>query len=928
MIRAPVFCRTFIGRQAELALFEERRQDALRGIGSLVLLAGEAGIGKSRLLNELRRALTRDGVRFTFGYCFREAGSPLGPVAEALRELHLADPSVLDAVPRLHVPLSRILSELAEPDGPPAYGGERRGQYAAIFEAFQRFGASAALIVAIEDVHWSDLATLEFLEYIAERIVDSKVVFVATYRSEEVGVHHPLTLTLARLNRRSTWRHELLPLSHTEMRLFAADALRGREGVRPEHVREALETAEGNPLFIEELLRHGLDDVRGEAPALPLSLRAVFLQRIEALSAADQRVLICAAAIGRRFDATMLATLTDRPVEAVAAALRTARDLQLVLPLRDGDRYVFRHAVIQEALYEELLAFEARPLHARIACELEKYAPSEESLAQLAHHWWAAGVGEKAVRYNTEVGDFAARRLAHHDAVRFYERALQFVAPDSEAQALLYEKLGSALEVVEPGQRALDAFERARDYYERVGDRERTAEMLVHIGRQRWTLAEPDGARRASERILEHMADTPEHPLIFAALTQLIGDCLDRVEDTETAESYVARAERFTGTRDAKSESWFYNRRAALHMLHGRVDEMHADARQAIAIAAGVPHRGVLDNAWHNYGSNAYQIGEAEVATEAFAFAARLARDAFLPYAEAFSLVVHAQLAYVQGRLELARRLLEGAEAVAIDSPLIAVQLSYTAVAIGLALEERELVDRFASEEILDVVFRTGDRWRVPPVAVAFADLAHARGCPERAAALLHRAASVAPTVAGGFSLPIAVARMGCAEDILPMRAILERWAAAPKNRLARAQLDLFDALVRPQDTNAQAGAARAADTFRKIGFGLYEAMAQEAAGRVAEALALYRAMGNRREVRRLENRVLARNRQGRAKNELTPREREVAELVARGRSNRAIAQTLVLSERTVETHVASILAKLELGSRTELAAQLARRDV
>jgi DNA-binding NarL/FixJ family response regulator len=134
--------------------------------------------------------------------------------------------------------------------------------------------------------------------------------------------------------------------------------------------------------------------------------------------------------------------------------------------------------------------------------------------------------------------------------------------------------------------------------------------------------------------------------------------------------------------------------------------------------------------------------------------------------------------------------------------------------------------------------------------------------------------------------------------------------------------------LVRPQDTNAQAGAARAADTFRKIGFGLYEAMAQEAAGRVAEALALYRAMGNRREVRRLENRVLARNRQGRAKNELTPREREVAELVARGRSNRAIAQTLVLSERTVETHVASILAKLELGSRTELAAQLARRDV
>jgi DNA-binding NarL/FixJ family response regulator len=156
------------------------------------------------------------------------------------------------------------------------------------------------------------------------------------------------------------------------------------------------------------------------------------------------------------------------------------------------------------------------------------------------------------------------------------------------------------------------------------------------------------------------------------------------------------------------------------------------------------------------------------------------------------------------------------------------------------------------------------------------------------------------------------------------MRELLVDWASPDDNRAAKACLQLFDALVRPEAAASRRLAAAAAHTFREMRLRPYEAMAEEAAGNPAQALALYRAMGNVPDARRLEAQLLPRNRVGRAKNELTPREREIAERVARGRSNRAIAEELVLSERTVETHVASILAKLELSSRGEVATALA----
>lgn len=922
MVSSPVFCRRFIGREAELALLAERWHDATNGTGSIVLVAGEAGIGKTRFLEEARSRLEARGARFAFSQCWPLGCSPLGPIVDVLRQLNDSSRMTLEAVPQLRNALARILPEFDDTEGRQPTGEDRRGQYIAIGDAFRHFAAAAPVIVVIEDVHWSDLASLEFLTYAAERVARWNLVLVVTYRSDELSLQHPLTAALSKLGRHGAWRVEMRPLSETEMRAFVACALEGRRPLSPRRVQEALAIVEGSPLFAEELLRQCVEIDDDASLELPLSIRAAVLERVATLAAQDRAVLSYAAAIGRRFDAQVLAELSGHSVDAVDRVLHAARDLQVVRPVRESSgTYVFRHAVIQESLYEELLPSEARPLHERIAKKLETLPVTDDRILELAYHWWAARRAEEAARYNTGAGDLAARRLAHHDAVRFYERALEFVCADTEAQALLYEKLGKALSSGDPGERPVRAFERALEYYERAGNHERSAQILFDLSRQYfYALTDPEQARRFGERALDATAAHPDQPMHFAALANLLRHYA-LSGDVERAERYEELASGFRGERTPSAEVRFFMYRAIVHGLRGRVRDVRDDFERAITIATDDPDPDTLPLAWHNCGAIMMHLGKIETAVHAFETSVRISRERFLSNREGFSTSCLAQIALVQGRLDDARRLLSEAERLTMAVPAIRMWLACVGVQLGLLLDDPDLIDRFAREDLIEQAFRSGESQRIEPVAVVFAALAHARGDPERAADLLHRAVSAVHVVHIHFSLPLAVAQMGRAQDVPRMRELLSRWASPDDNVIAKAYLKLFEALVRPDEAAIRVFATEAAHAFGEMRLTHFEAMALEAAGGLTEALALYRAMGNVSDTRRLEAQLLPRNRLGRAKNELTPREREIADLVAEGRSNRAIAERLVVSERTVETHVASILAKLELGSRTEVTA-------
>lgn len=923
----PILCPRFIGREKELELIAERYRQAAAGSGALVLIGGEAGIGKTRLLSTIKNVVEEQGARFALAGSLQHAQSPLGPLAEAVAELHALDPAVLRESEHVRSALARLVPELADRAIAPAPSSEdRRAQYGAIVDALRRFSASRPTVVALEDAHWADLATLELLRYLAPRIGTAKLLMLVTYRSDELHRRHPLTSTISVLTRAPGTSHfQLAPLSRAEMQSLTAFTIEGRHTLSADRIREILELAEGNPLFAEELLRHVVETAAsGPARELPLSVRATVLERTSVLSEEDRATLACAAVIGRRFDTELLSKACEKPRELITGILRRARDLQLIVEDASG-AYTYRHALVQEALYEELLAAEARPLHERIARELEALAPTPERVMHLAYHWWAAREPAKAAQYNEAAGDVAAARLAHHDAARLYERALEFIPSGSAEHAVLCEKLGWALSAGTPGMRARRAFESSLEYYERIGDREKIASLCLGMIRQEW---DPLLNLERRERALAATESLPEHQLRFAALGEMACH-YTMIGDPECAHGYLEQVAKFAGTPASRDVMHLHHVRARVELLRGEAAAMLAQFQRSVAMeaeAVGIHGLASTTDSFAAYG--ALLTGNLEEAMQWFEQGIDVAHQLFLEEREAGNLAGLSMLWLFRGDVARARRLIleSAALGVGVERPYLPAQQGAAGVLLGVRTADRELLARFAREETLEASFRLQEERNFTPIAAAFAECYAAAGELDRAAALIHRVTEETRRLGMTPWLSITVALHGNRADLAPIRAQLERWARPESNRIGKAYLDLCDALVAVRGgAQATEAANRAAKAFAGIGFPYYEGLALEAAGRVREALELHRRSGHVAEAHRLEGRLNPVNRRGRAKHDLTSREREVAELIADGKSNREIAETFTLSERTVEHHVASILSKLDAGSRTQIAAAIAK---
>lgn len=923
-----ILCPRFIGREKELATVAERYQEAAAGAGAVVLIGGDAGIGKSRFLSTIRNVVEDQGGRFALALCLQHAQSPLGPLADALADLNAAQPGIL-AEHGLRARLARLLPELAEATAEPAATENRRAQYAAIVDALRRFTQSQPLVLAVEDIHWADLATLEFLQYFAGRTETLRLLVLMTYRSDELHRRHPLTLALPKMERAGrTTAVALRALSRAEMQSFVAAALEGHPGRIGSRLRDVVKLAEGNPLFAEELLAHATRNGDGDGDgerSVPLSIRALILERSGVLDDRGREILCYAAALGRRFDAGLLAKLSLHPQAEVSALLRRARDLQLVQEDRADATFVFRHALIQEAFHEDLLAAESRDLHARIAREMEAMPSSDERTMELAYHWWAARDPQKAAAFNEAAGDIAARRLALADATRLYERALEFGVEDEALEAALNAKLALALSALDPGARARRAFESSIAYYERAGDPTRVAELLLNFGRFEW---KPGAQLETRRRALEAIAPFPDNPLRFGVLTETA--CwYTLIADPDTAEGFLRQAAPLAGAPKLRYLAHYNSICARLALLRGDVAEMFACHERAIRVAHETTDFEELCAAYGSAAWSALQVGRVAEARSNFETAIRLARERFLNDRESRNLALYAMLEVLVGDLRHARSLLLAAADCSVDleRPYRRIDQAVVAALLALQTGESELIDRFVRHDLVDLAFSTQEAAVFSRIARTFAALYAARDERERAAALLDRALGAVRSIGWDPSLAVAAASFGDPPAVSTARTMLERWAEPHDNHAGNAYLELFDALIAGRTGNdASAFANSAAGRFARIGFPIYEALALEAGGRRKEALAIYRRIGSSAEVRRLEEALNPVNRRGRTKSQLTARETEVAELIAQGKSNKAIAEELSLSERTVEHHVASILAKLEATSRSQIAVAVAQQ--
>ena len=352
-----------IGRQSELRGIERGLDAAVLGTPVHFLIAGEAGVGKSRLIGEATRAASERGMRVMRGACAKigEGGVPYGPIVEALRALiRDIDPAELSLAVGFAGPdLARLVPAFAPADHPVDVTVQNEWLQARLLEALigllQRLAATTPVLLVVEALHWADPATRETVAFLIRNLRSERVLLALTFRSDELHRRHPLLPWLAELERSGQIeRIDLKRFGAVETRELLA-AILGAEPPR-ELVDRIHRRSDGNPFFVEELLVAGREASRSHR--LPPTLREILLARIAAVPETAQAVIGVAAVAGRRVDHELLATVAGQTESTLELSLRAAVGSQLLVTASDGgdeDGYSFRHALLQEAAYEDLL---------------------------------------------------------------------------------------------------------------------------------------------------------------------------------------------------------------------------------------------------------------------------------------------------------------------------------------------------------------------------------------------------------------------------------------------------------------------------------------------------------------------------------------------------------------------------------------------
>ncbi|MEV4556487.1 AAA family ATPase [Kitasatospora sp. NPDC049285] len=423
----------FVGRGRETGLLTAALRRAEAGEPQALLVGGEAGVGKTRLVEEFLDRACGPRVATTLGACLEVGaeGLPYGPLAGALRRLHRQlGPELERAAAGMEGHLARLLPDFGEADGAPndEYGRARLFEHTA--RLFERLSTERTLVLAIEDLHWSDRSTRELLAYLIRTLHRSRVLIVATYRTDDLHRRHPLRPFLAELERlRSVQRLELERLDRPEVAAQLAGIL-GTDTLDRELVERIHRRSEGNPFFVEEL---ATAHQNGCLTGLTEPLRDILLVRVEALPDDAQRIVRIAAEGGSRIEHALLAAVAvdGQAVpgeDALIAALRTAVGANILRPDTDGEGYRFRHALVREAVSDDLLPGERHGINRRFATALEadpELVDAEVRAARLANYWYHAHHPARALPTALDAARAARRRNAFAEQLKMLERALE-----------------------------------------------------------------------------------------------------------------------------------------------------------------------------------------------------------------------------------------------------------------------------------------------------------------------------------------------------------------------------------------------------------------------------------------------------------------------------------------------------------------------
>jgi DNA-binding CsgD family transcriptional regulator/tetratricopeptide (TPR) repeat protein len=981
-VRTRLTSSRFVGRVGELAELELAAREAAARRPALVLLGGDSGVGKTRLLDELAGQLAEQQVLVLRGDAVEQSDGelPYAPLLGALRPLVREPHPVLATLGEgSRTQLAALLPGLDYPRARPE-DGEPAGQlplFEALLELIHALSEIAPLALVLEDMHWADRSTRAFVSFLARSLHDERVLLVLSFRTDELHRRHPLRALLAELERLGKARRvELSAFEKSELAEALCDILGGEPG--EELIMRLYARSEGNALYSEELLAAGLDG-RGAAPA---SLRDAFLLRVERLSEDAQRVSRAIAA-GRRLDQATIAAVTGFGAEQLNAALHEAVDEQVLVQGAD-DQLAFRHALLREAVVDDLLPGERGELHLALAHALEQQAESGvgdkiERAMSIASHYAAAGDQPAALRATVDAALAARCVHAYGEVADLADRALDLWPRIDGAAELLgfdhVELLSIAAEACSLSgdrNRGEVLVNEALRELDPEADPNRYAALLGRLARIQWALSRGQEALDTAKRalgILEPANGGRERALLLAwlARTQFLrGRFRDAVRDGEEA---LAAAEA-TGNKRAEGEVLCTLGMARITL--GQVDQGVLQIRRSIELARATDDVDRLGYAYNNLADLLSLAGRTaeglEVAREGVATG--------LPRAslEWMHLTI-SELAFLTGDWAQSRALLE-----AVPSELVGVHLIFRDLRgadMALGDGDDDLAGRYLEEVEALVATSSEPQW-IGHYGALLGELRRRRrdltGARAAVAQALDRielctedVMRIARVTAVGLRIEADIAQRArdlreTAEerDALARARIHSqrlRAAASEGGPVERAWKAFGDAeLARARGRSDAAAWHAAAAAWEAIERPYPAAIAHRheaeahaenddrvaAAAAASSALEVARRLGSRwleAELGALCDRarlVLASGEGGHAPAPepatdpfgLTPRERQVLALLAEGATNRQIGSALFMAEKTASVHVSRILGKLGVRSRTQAAAVAHRHDL